>query len=228
MASIAEGNTKNATKGFMGFIKGAQDKMNEGVQRAQEEGGKVSGELSEDLAKQREKATSGWGNLKGKWKEQTAKAKAKVDQTTAQFEEYKASNAGKTLNEKMTEGANGLKQGAEDAYQQGVDSYEAAGQATDVAKQEAARVHAEEVLKLESDDGQEERTEGEGEEQRTEGEGEQRKMEGGRRRRRRRSRKKKKKSKRKSRRKKTRKRKSRKSRKKRRKKSKKSRRRRRR
>ena len=234
-------STEKTTKGFMGFVKGAQDAAQDKMKKGLEEGRNLQGQLTQDITKHKENATSGWGKVRNRMSDIARQGKEARDNAQANFQAYQAENKQKIATEglhgRLKDGATTLKKGAEDGYQQAVDGYKAAGQATEAAKQEAARVHAEEVLKSESDDGQEQRTEGEGEEQRTEGEGEEqrtegegeeRKMEGGRRRRRRRSRKKKKKSKRKSRRKKTRKRKSRKSRKKRRKKSKKSRRRRRR
>jgi len=232
---VTEGNTINPNETAKG-VASAWDKWKargeEFVNNANAEKDKLVQEGIENMAKQQERATSGWGNLKGKWSEQKAKAKAMVDEKRAQFKEYQASNAGKSLHQKMDEGTEGLKQSVEDAYQKGVEGYEAAGQAKDVAKQEAARVHAETVSKTQSYAGDLAGTESKS----PGGMGANTPMQSspgssysvGGRKRRRKSRKKKKKSKRKSRRKKTRKRKSRKSRKKRRKKSKKSRRRRRR
>lgn len=231
MASIAEGNTDNT----INPNKTAEDmtstwnkwkaKGEELANKANAEKNKLAQEASEYSAQQQEKAKSRWGNLKGKWSEQTANAKAMVNEKRAQFEEYKASNKGKSLDQKLTEGTEGLKETAGNLYQKGKDGYEAAGQAKDVAKEEAARVHAETSAGILA--GTEEESTG-GMEANTPMQNSSGAYTVGGRRRRRKSRKKKKKSKRKSRRKKTRKRKSRKSRKKRRKKSKKSRRRRRR
>lgn len=228
MASIAEGNTINPNKTAEDMTSAWNKwkaKGEELANKANAERNKVQGELTQDLAEGREKANSGLGNLKEKWSEQTANAKAMADEKRAQFEEYKASNEGKSLHERLNEGTEGLQEGVGNAYQKTVDGYKAAGEAKDVAKAEAERVHAETSAGILA--GTEEESTG--------GLGANTPMQSssgaatvGGRRRRRRSRKKKKKSKRKSRRKKTRKRKSRKSRKKRRKKSKKSRRRRRR
>ena len=114
--------------------------------KANAERNKVQGELTQDLAEGREKANSGLGNLKEKWSEQTANAKAMADEKRAQFEEYKASNEGKSLHERLNEGTEGLQEGVGNAYQKTVDGYKAAGEAKDVAKQKQREYTLKQVL----------------------------------------------------------------------------------
>ena len=111
MAST-EGNTINpneTAKDMTSAWAKWKAKGEEFANKANAEKDKLVQEGAENMAQQQEKATSGWGNLKGKWSEQKAKAKAKLDENKAQFEEYKASNAGKSLHERFGDGAQGLK-----------------------------------------------------------------------------------------------------------------------
>ena len=114
------------------------------------------------MAQQQEKATSGWGKVRGNLDNIVAQGREARDNAKANLDAKMEKNKDRTLHDALIEGQTGIKQGAEDAYQEGVKGYETAGQAKEVAEQEAARVHAETVSNTQSsqsDGGEEERTE---------------------------------------------------------------------
>ena len=139
-------NPNETAKGFMRFTNTLKERGNALANTVDAEKNKLQGELTQDLAEQKEKANTRFSAINQGISEQREKAKEMIAEQKQRAEEFKANNQDlidrEGLHGRLKQGTEGLQEGVGNAYQKTVDGYKAAGEAKDVATNAAKEAHA--------------------------------------------------------------------------------------